>query len=439
MSDVGAKFRPLGEIADTNPDSLSAATPLSFRFRYIDLSAADAGTIRWAEVNETTFAAAPARARRPTQPGDALFGTVRPNLRSHGFIPADQRGPLVASTGFTVVRAKSGLSYPGFVFHSLMSSGVTAQAVRAAIGSSYPAVTEGDVRQIHVFAPGIREQEQIAHCLDTLDIVIHQTEAIIAKLKALKQGLLHDLLTCGIDANGELRLPQPDAPHLYQMSPLGWIPKAWSVEKLEAVSSNITSGSRDWARFYSESGALFVRIGNLTRDHINFRYESVMFVRPPRNADGQRTRLELGDILISITADLGIVGVVPADLGEAYINQHIALVRPDTAAINPRFVGHYMAGHVAQTYISKLNDPGAKAGLNLPTIRGLPTAVPKRSEQDQIATRLDEADRRVENASKELKKLRKLKAGLMDDLLSGRVRVTSLLEQPARVVLDAVA
>src|SRR5690606_6351368 len=126
----------------------------------------------------------------------------------------------------------------------------------------------------------------------------------------------------------------------------------------------------------------------------------------PRNADGQRTRLESGDILISITADLGILGVVPEGIGEAYINQHIALVRPILSAINPRFVGHYLASPAAQTYISKLNDAGAKAGLNLPTIRNLVTVKPPRCEQDLIATQLDEVDHRVENATAESAKLR---------------------------------
>lgn len=288
------------------------------------------------------------------------------------------------------------------------------------------------IRELYRFGRvPIEEQRTIGEILDTLDTAIHETEAIIAKLKAVKQGLLHDLLTRGIAANGELRPPQAEAPHLYQQSPLGWIPKEWDVVTLESVSQTVTSGSRDWARFYADSGALFVRIGNLTREHINFRYESTMYVRPPRNADGQRTRLEPSDILISITADLGIVGVVPDGLGEAYINQHIALVRPDLDAVNSRFVGHYLAGPIAQTYISKLNDAGAKAGLNLPTIRGLITAKPLRAEQNLIAARLDEIDNRIQNATAEAAKLRELKSGLMDDLLTGHVRVTPLLEAAA--------
>ena len=275
-----------------------------------------------------------------------------------------------------------------------------------------------------------QEQGVVARILDTLDTTIRETEAIIAKLKAVKQGLLHDLLTRGIDDNGELRPPQSEAPHLYKPSPLGWKPEEWDILCLEDVSTLVTSGSRDWARFYSESGALFVRIGNLTRDHINLRFDSIIYVNPPRNSDGQRTLLEEGDILISITADLGTIGVIPKGLGEAYINQHVALVRPNTERINPRFMGHYLAGTVSQTNINNLNDAGAKAGLNLPTVRKLQLASPRRREQDAIANRLDELDRQIQHSTEELSKLNNLKSGLMDDLLTGRVRVTPLLNDP---------
>ncbi|MCH7377038.1 restriction endonuclease subunit S [Aeromonas sp. MR19] len=363
--------------------------------------------------------------------GDVLIAKITPCLENGKGAHAVglSNGIGFGSTEFHVLRARPGIN-SRFLHHLCQWRKLRVAAESQMVGSAgQQRVQRQFFDEFRVASIDATEQSMIAQVLDTLDTAIHQTEAIIAKLKAVKQGLLHDLLTRGIDANGELRPPQAEAPHRYKPSPLGWIPQEWDVVTLESVSKTVTSGSRDWARFYADSGALFVRIGNLTREHINFRYESTMYVRPPRNADGQRTRLESGDILISITADLGIVGVVPDGLGEAYINQHIALVRPDLDAVNSRFVGHYLAGPIAQTYISKLNDAGAKAGLNLPTIRGLVTAKPLRTEQDLIATRLDEIDNRIQNATTESAKLRELKAGLMDDLLTGRVRVTPLLAE----------
>ncbi len=338
---------------------------------------------------------------------------------------------MYCNEAIAIFSPKSDALSAGWLYHVLpraAQSVVTDNAVKGAT------LNKAKMAEMTVQLPSIKEQSKIAQILDSLDTAIRETEALIDKLKAVKQGLLHDLLTRGIDANGQLRPPQSEAPQLYKESPLGWIPKEWEMVTLESVSSAVTSGSRDWARFYSDSGALFVRIGNLTREHINFRYDSVIRVQPPVNGDGQRTKLEPGDILISITADLGITGVVPEGMGEAYINQHIALVRPTRSLVSPRFVGHYLAGPIMQAYIGQLNDAGAKAGLNLPTIRNLPSAFPSRSEQDQIATRLDEIDNRIQNAMTEAKKLSELKSGLMDDLLTGRVRVSTLLEsvqQPA--------
>ena len=364
------------------------------------------------------------------------FGCVRPTkLVKKSDVLVSVRAPVgavnIADRDYCIGRGLAGIRLSG-IEPNLAAQLVQHQSAdlrRVAQGTTFEAISKSDLQTLQLRLPPVAELPVIAQLLDTLDTAIHQTEAIVEKLKQVKQGLLHDLLTRGVDANGELRPSYEQAPELYQDSPLGWVPKAWDVVTLESVSHTVTSGSRDWARFYADSGALFVRIGNLTREHINFRYESTIYVRPPRNADGQRTRLESGDILISITADLGIIGVVPDGMGEAYINQHIALVRPNLSIINPRFVGHYLASPVAQTYISKLNDSGAKAGLNLPTIRSLITAKPIGDEQDVIATRLDEIDKRIQNATTESAKLRELKSGLMDDLLTGRVRVTPLLAQ----------
>ncbi len=250
---------------------------------------------------------------------------------------------------------------------------------------------------------------------------------MVAKLKAMKRGVLHDLLTRGIDANGDLRPSQSEAPHLYKQTPLGWLPKEWEETDVFGISTNVTSGSRDWARYYSETGAIFVRIGNLTREHVNLRLASVAHVKPPSNTDGQRTSLEEGDVLVSITADLGIVGVIPEKFGEAYINQHVALIRPNKNLINPRFLGHFLASPILQNHLSKLNDAGAKAGLNLPTIRGLPVMSPNPNEQDRIAERLDEIDTQIGNTQVETGKLKSMKSGIMDDLLTGRTSVTPLL------------
>ena len=91
-----------------------------------------------------------------------------------------------------------------------------------------------------------------------------------------------------------------------------------------------------------------------------------------------------GDVVISITADLGITGVIPAWLREAYVNQHLALVRLDDDKLNPRWAAQYLAGEQGRRQFAALNDAGAKAGLSLPSIAELLVAKPEPHEQNKM-------------------------------------------------------
>lgn len=289
-----------------------------------------------------------------------------------------------------------------------------------------PSISREWLSKITFFNPGKDEQPKIGEILRAVDNAIEKTEALIAKYQQIKAGLMHDLFTRGVTADGKLRPPREHAPELYQETPIGWIPKAWEVVPLSAVSEFITSGSRGWAAYYALEGPLFIRIGNLTREHPNFRWDSIQRVRPPRDAEGDRTRVVTGDILVSITADLGISAVVGDCLGEAYVNQHIALIRPVHSIVNCRFVGHYLATKQAQLFFQKLNDSGAKAGLNLPAVGRY--LIPKPNdgcEAELIRLMLDGADGRVAALRKDGEKLRLTRSGLMHDLLTGKVRVAA--------------
>jgi len=274
-----------------------------------------------------------------------------------------------------------------------------------------------------IYLPSPNEQRRIAEILDTIDEAIQKTEVLISKLKAMKQGLLHDLLTRGLDKNGKLRDPKTH-PEQFKDSPLGLVPVDWDVVNLGVLSTLITSGSRGWASLYSNQGALFLRISNLTREHVNLRLDDVKYVLPPPTAaEGKRTRVDEGDLLISITADLGIIGIIPGGLGEAYVNQHIALVRLDRKSANPYWVANYLAFGATQKQFYMLNDQGAKAGMNLPTVESLEVAIPEVQEQNRIAALITAYVVRIRIEKQYRDKLKLQKKGLRQDLLTGKVRV----------------
>lgn len=119
-------------------------------------------------------------------------------------------------------------------------------------------------------------------------------------------------------------------------------------KSIQEVSSLVTSGSRGWAKYYNEKGVRFIRITDLTRDKIKLKNNAIQRVLLPEGVEGKRSRLQGNDVLISITADLGSIALVPEDVEEAYINQHIAVVR----FVNSH-QGEFMAWYLKSDYGQK--------------------------------------------------------------------------------------
>ncbi|MDB4750883.1 restriction endonuclease subunit S, partial [Akkermansiaceae bacterium] len=139
-------------------------------------------------------------------------------------------------------------------------------------------------------------------------------------------------------------------------------------------------------------------------------------------SEGKRTSLAENDILISITAELGKIGIVPSNFGTAYINQHTALVRLDFERADARFVAHKLSSKSMNNKINRLNDSGAKSGLNLPTIRSFPISVPTFPEQKKIADFLTSVDDRIGQLIKKKALLEDYKKGVMQQLFSQQIR-----------------
>ena len=223
---------------------------------------------------------------------------------------------------------------------------------------------------------------------------------------------------------------------------IGPLPSDWSIKSIGELDPYITSGSRGWARFYAEagSGSPFIRITNLSRTRIYPDLQDLRFVRLiPGDPEATRTQLAEGDVLISITADIGIVGHVCATLpSPAYINQHIALVRFDRVKANPKFLAYYLASDGPQKNFRALTDAGAKAGMNLATVRALKIAVPPTVvEQNRIADALSGADALIESLDQLLAKQHQIKQGAMQELLTGQRRLQGFCESwPSRVLRD---
>lgn len=312
------------------------------------------------------------------------------------------------------------------LFYYFLVDRLKPEFVRRASGTTFLEVSGTEVGRIKVPVPPTCERALIAEILVMLDTTIRQTEAIVEKLKLVKQGLLHDLLTRGIDANGELRPPQSQAPHLYKDSPLGWIPKEWVPKVLDQLIDQrrpIVYGILMPGTGH-DGGVPVIKVKDIIGGQV--KVDGLLLTSPAIDREYRRSRLNPGDLLFTIRGSVGRTAFVPERLSGANITQDTA--RIGITGIDARFAREYLGMPVPARFISTHTLGVAVQGMNLRDVRRIPIAAPRNGEAKIIAEILENANSRLSIECSKAEKLMMAKTGLMDDLLTGRVRVTPLLD-----------
>ena len=291
-------------------------------------------------------------------------------------------------------------------------------------GSTYDAVATEDVGNLLVETTAPSVQRTIADYLDRetarLDALVAAKERILGLLAEKRRALITRAVTRGLDPHAPLRdcgIPW-----------IGEIPEHWSRMQLRRVAQFITSGSRGWAEHYSDSGSLFVRIGNLTRNSIHLDLTSVQYVDPPEGSEGERTKILPGDLLFSITAYLGSIAVAPVGIENAYINQHIALVRlAIEKGLNPVYAGYVSISDIGQAQLVGQGYGGTKTQLALDDVRELWFPMPPLLEQMAIVDRIERETLIIDDlhsaTTRTISLFRERRAALITSAVTGRLKV----------------
>ena len=231
-------------------------------------------------------------------------------------------------------------------------------------GTTFKAINQKLIKNLEISIPPLNEQfrivARIEELFSELDKAVGTLKTIKEQLEVYRQAVLKDAFSD--------------------------FEKKDSIRNLTMV---VTSGSRGWAKYYSNSGALFVRIGNLTHSGIDIDFRDIQHITPPDNAEGVRTRLQPNDVLVSITADLGSIGFVSEKVEEAYINQHIALVRFQNP-VQGRFMAWYLRSEYGQKDLLKNKRGGGKLGLGLDDIRDTPVPIVDDITATEIVDKVEE-------------------------------------------------
>ncbi|MFV8366199.1 restriction endonuclease subunit S [Flavobacterium sp. XS1P27] len=267
------------------------------------------------------------------------------------------------------------------------------------------------IKSIKIPLPPLPEQQKIAEILRTVDDKIEVIDQQIIETQVLKKGLMQRLLTKGI-GHAE-----------FKDSPLGEIPKSWEVSYLQLHSDFITKGSTPTTYGYQweESGIQFLRSECVSPR--GFILSGAMFISEQANDALERSKIKGGDILMTITGNVGRVCIYPYEYVTGNINQHIARIRITDDSISSQFVFQFLSQSTQIQEYLKITTGQAYPQLSLKQVRETKIPVPTLGEQIKISEILSSVDEKLEVLSEKKTHYQELKEGLMQQLLTGKIRV----------------
>ncbi len=329
-------------------------------FELYSIPAFDAG------VPEVVAGSAIGSSKKAVQPNDVMISRIVPHIRRACVVGPAKGHRQIASGEWIIFRDER--IWPkylrwqlvGDVFHSAFMRTVSG------VGGSLLRARPAEVFKIQIPLPPLAEQKRIARILDAADALRAKRREALAQLDTLLQSTFLDMFGDPVT------------------NPMGW-----EVVSVGDEISFLTSGSRGWARYYAKEGDTFIRIQNLKGGQLDL--DDSAFVNAPESAEAKRTTVEPGDVLLSITADLGRTAVVPGGIAKAHINQHLAILR--FTSLNPVFVSYQLASKGGQAQFNRLNREGVKAGLNFNDVKSIRLTNPPLNLQHRFAAIVESVER----------------------------------------------
>jgi len=350
--------------------------------------------------------------------GDLVINIMLAWKRGLGVTPVDG----IVSPAYNVFRLRQKDACPEFYHYLLRTDEYLAEFTRRSTGimASRLRMYPDSFMDVRVQLPPTTEQRKIAAYLHEatakVDQLVKLRERQMELLQEQRAALIQQAVTRGLNPRASLKdsgLPW-----------LGQIPKHWKTTQVRRISSFVTSGSRGWAEFYSDSGDIFVQSGNLTRN-MTVDLKNAQRVQPPAGAEGERTLIAQDDVLICVTGGLtGNVAYVDFPPPTAYINQHVALVRSRQNLVAPKFLATALWSVQGQTQFKLAEYGGTKQGLSLDDVRLAWIALPPRPEQTEILDFIQkesaQIDRLLSTYTRQIELLTEYRAALIHECVTGQ-------------------
>jgi type I restriction enzyme S subunit len=296
-------------------------------------------------------------------------------------------------------------------------------------GGAQANISPKQIESLSICIPASKsEQKTIATILTTIDQAIEKTEQLIAKYERIKIGLMQDLLTCGMDELGNIRSEET---HEFKDSPLGRIPVEWEYYNLQECCDTIITYGIVQAGEHLEDGVPYIRTGDMSGDFL--QKKGLLFTAEKIAKKFERSKVEVGDIVFALRATVGKVLPVPIELSGANLTQGTAKISPKES-INEKFILWMLRSDNIVCQIRLVIKGTTFAEISLGNLRKVIVGVPKNKvEQDKIATMLEDINNFIISQKLNLDKLTHQKIALMQDLLSGKIRVDNLINQKQNI------
>ena len=342
-------------------------------------------------------------------------------------IVLDEIPGLVCGYHLALIKPNKQEVEPIFVGRQIGHERIAHYFSRLANGSTRYGLSASGVENAPLHLPPLPEQRKIAAILTTVDGLIEKTEALIGKYQSVKQGLMGDLFTRGVDPHGRLRPPRTEAPQLYKQSQLGWIPKEWEVESLGANLEGIDGGwSPDCIEQPPPIGDWGVlKVSAVTRGRF-LPIESKTL--PPHLKPRPEIEVHAGDVILTrsngVAELVGMTVQVEETRDRLMLSDKLLRIRPRLSRLENDFLAMVMQSEPTRRQIAQvLSGSSGQRNISQAEFKSLAVMVPPLVEQHAIVGTVQSLGREVEHEARTLEKFRLLKTGLMQDLLTGKVRV----------------
>lgn len=290
-------------------------------------------------------------------------------------------------------------------------------------GTSINGIVRADLIRHQVCFPAMLEvQTKIANILQTIDEAIEKTEQLIEKYQQIKAGLMNDLFTRGIGADGKLRPPRAQAPELYHKTPIGWIPRDWDCELLDkvAVRGSGHTPSKSFPEYW-DGGVKWISLADSHRLDKLYISETQFEISELGLQNSSAILHPPGIVVLSRDAGVGKSAITKAPMA---VSQHFMCWRCDEKRMHNVFLYYWLQHN--KRYFENIAMGSTILTIGLSYFKKLKIGVPSEfDEQKTIASSLLALEGKIFSMQSDLAKKKEVKSGLMHDLLTGKVSVSA--------------